>query len=324
MASTPNNPKINPYSLSHPSFKKEKEYYVFQKERRFLPYGSLFPLKCEWFLVLHFQKFCGIMFSMSNANEEFTLESHVAKVVADSKMDHNLIAQVIRTSTVPLDSIHRILEENSWVDKSVIDEILGNLVGWSEGNASPVPCVHDADELDVLYRELGLTTEDMDARYEYHMECADSTVEPKPDETNDFYVLEELGFLGFENFVISRTSQPLFIVSRDSEDSDPVIRGKSSVNAIIVCPKELLDLEADDSADVWKPAGVTVTPSLAGGACYTFNGDFAVLNAYACDVIGLPYSEGDLAMIPLDVPFENLVVQDPNSGISVPLFMPLS
>ena len=265
------------------------------------------------------------MFSMSNANEEFTLESHVSNVVANSNMDHNLIAQIIRTSTVPLDSIQRILEENSWVDKDTLDTILGTLAGWSEDNASPVPCVHDADELDVLYRELGLTTDEIDARYEYHMDCADSTVEPKPDETNDFYVLEELGFLGFENFVISRTSQPLFIVSKDADgDSEVTIKAKSAVNAVIVCPTEFLDLAAVDSADVWKPAGVTVTPSLCGGACYTFNGDFAVLNAYACDLMGLPYGEGDLAMLPLDVPLDKLVVQDPASGVSVPLFMPLS
>lgn len=260
---------------------------------------------------------------MSNAPEEFTLESHIAKVVADSEMSHRLIAELIRTSAVPLDSVERIISENAWVDQMILNSILAEF-GIGGEFARPIPNIQDADGLDVKYRELGLTTDDIDARYEYHMDCADSTVFPKPDDTNDFYVLEELGFLSFDNFVISRTSQPLFIVSKDSEDSDPVIRGKSAVNAIMVCPKSLLNLETDDNAEIWEPAGVTVAPSVAGGACYQFNGDFAVLNAYACDLLGLPYCEGDLAMVPANASWDDMMVEDPNSGVTVPLFMPLS
>ena len=260
---------------------------------------------------------------MSENTVEFTLEAHVGQVVAESNMSHKLIAEIIRTSTVPLDSVERIINQNPWVDHKILETILSN-------SDKPFTGIFAAEELEAKYVELGLSTEDIDARYEYHVKPTDSTVYPESPTVDNFYIVEELGFLDFGNFVVGRTSQPLLIVSKDSVDGEFVVTGKSAVNALIVCPKASLNVDQDGNyaehpEDIWEPAGVKVYPSIAGGSAFEFQGDFAVLNAYACDILGIPYCDGDLAVIPAKAEnWDALIVEDVNSGASVPLFMPLS
>jgi hypothetical protein len=260
------------------------------------------------------------MIFMSNQEQTFdpTLEAKLTTILAASEKDsYDLPIELLAFRALPNDRLKSLFENLDWFDVAKFTELYVRSVG-----DTPSVGIHDIDVLTEVFTTLGLVDEDINGYFAYKQDADDTNIQPLSDGTYKVNFSEELGFVNYGDFVISRTSSPAILMSEKATSDGPTASGVTAVNVWLLCHTSKLSLKSDFVDEVWSPAGVDVTTSLAGGYVYSGTFDAGILNSYSCDILGIPYNDGDLVLIPVECVLSEFAVTDSENNY-VPLLLPV-